>query len=190
MGKYFSKNSKISQFQHLICCFCTIFLLKQGLHDLHIIALCFYLYSAQRPNFFGNGVVQYSIHCKPYTIRYKLCTIKYILYYTHHIHYKLYTKLCSLYSVYCVLACFLCPISNQNYIISFVVPNQKRLTEVARKHGIVGEWEELCNEAVLEQEVLKAIKEVASTSKPRPLHQYTQAPRHSHIAVCSVLQQF
>uniref|UniRef100_A0A8B9HQ13 long-chain-fatty-acid--CoA ligase n=1 Tax=Astyanax mexicanus TaxID=7994 RepID=A0A8B9HQ13_ASTMX len=55
--------------------------------------------------------------------------------------------------------------SNQNYVISFVVPNQKRLTELARKMSIEGEWEELCNNAVLEQEVLKAIKEIATTYK-------------------------
>uniref|UniRef100_A0AAR2JQ49 long-chain-fatty-acid--CoA ligase n=1 Tax=Pygocentrus nattereri TaxID=42514 RepID=A0AAR2JQ49_PYGNA len=67
----------------------------------------------------------------------------------------------------CPLIDNICAYANryQNYIISFVVPNQKRLTEVAKKHGIVGKWEELCNDAVLEQEVLKAIKEVASTSK-------------------------
>ncbi|XP_072532761.1 long-chain-fatty-acid--CoA ligase 4b [Salminus brasiliensis] len=55
--------------------------------------------------------------------------------------------------------------SNQNYVISFVVPNQKRLTELASKKSIEGEWEELCNHAVLEQEVLKAIKEIATTNK-------------------------
>ncbi|KAL7838934.1 hypothetical protein AOLI_G00273380 [Acnodon oligacanthus] len=67
----------------------------------------------------------------------------------------------------CPLIDNICAYANscQNYIISFVVPNQKQLTEVAKKHGIVGEWEELCNNAVLEQEVLKAIKEVASTNK-------------------------
>ncbi|XP_066514320.1 long-chain-fatty-acid--CoA ligase 4b [Hoplias malabaricus] len=55
--------------------------------------------------------------------------------------------------------------SNQNYVISFVVPNQKHLTELANKKGIAGEWEELCNHADLEQEVLKTIKEVATTNK-------------------------
>ncbi|KAF7689044.1 long-chain-fatty-acid--CoA ligase 4b [Silurus meridionalis] len=55
--------------------------------------------------------------------------------------------------------------SNQNYIISFVVPNQKQLTELANKNGIKGKWEELCNHATLEQEVLKAIKGVATTNK-------------------------
>ncbi|XP_058238791.1 long-chain-fatty-acid--CoA ligase 4b [Hemibagrus wyckioides] len=55
--------------------------------------------------------------------------------------------------------------SNQNYIISFVVPNQKQLTELANRNGIKGEWEEICNHATLEQEVLKVIKEVATMNK-------------------------
>ncbi|XP_076843714.1 long-chain-fatty-acid--CoA ligase 4b [Brachyhypopomus gauderio] len=55
--------------------------------------------------------------------------------------------------------------SNQNYIIAFIVPNQKHLTELANRNGIEGEWEELCNNSVLEQEVLKAIKEVSTTNR-------------------------
>ncbi|KAK1788096.1 hypothetical protein P4O66_015957 [Electrophorus voltai] len=55
--------------------------------------------------------------------------------------------------------------SNQSYIIGFVVPNQKQLTELANRNGIDGKWEELCNHAVLEQEVLKSIKEIATTDK-------------------------
>ncbi|XP_053474375.1 long-chain-fatty-acid--CoA ligase 4b [Ictalurus furcatus] len=55
--------------------------------------------------------------------------------------------------------------SNQNYVISFVVPNQKQLTELANRNGIEGKWEEICDHATLEQEVLKAIKEVATTNK-------------------------
>ncbi|XP_062844329.1 long-chain-fatty-acid--CoA ligase 4b isoform X2 [Trichomycterus rosablanca] len=55
--------------------------------------------------------------------------------------------------------------SNHNFVISFVVPNQKRLTELANKNGIEGEWEELCNHAQLEQEVLKAIKQAANSNK-------------------------
>ena len=34
--------------------------------------------------------------------------------------------------------------SEQNYVISFVVPNQKKLTELAKQRGIVATWEELC----------------------------------------------
>lgn len=57
------------------------------------------------------------------------------------------------------------------------MPNQKRLTELANSKGIGGEWEELCNNDVLEQEVLKTIKEAANTSKPHPL---AHAPAHTH----------
>uniref|UniRef100_A0A8C1Z0D1 long-chain-fatty-acid--CoA ligase n=1 Tax=Cyprinus carpio TaxID=7962 RepID=A0A8C1Z0D1_CYPCA len=52
-----------------------------------------------------------------------------------------------------------------NYLISFVVPNQKQMTELAKKSGIEGEWEELCNHTKMEEEVLKVIKEIAVTSK-------------------------
>ncbi|KAK5865091.1 hypothetical protein PBY51_016282 [Eleginops maclovinus] len=55
--------------------------------------------------------------------------------------------------------------SEQNYVISFVVPDQKRMTELARKKGIVGEWEEICTHPDMEREVLKEIKEVAANIK-------------------------
>ncbi|XP_038555827.1 long-chain-fatty-acid--CoA ligase 4 [Micropterus salmoides] len=55
--------------------------------------------------------------------------------------------------------------SNQNYVISFVVPNQKKLTELAKQRGIVGTWEEICTHPDMEREVLKAIKEVAANIK-------------------------
>ncbi|XP_070692720.1 long-chain-fatty-acid--CoA ligase 4 [Pempheris klunzingeri] len=55
--------------------------------------------------------------------------------------------------------------SDQNYVISFVVPNQKCLTEVAKQRGIVGTWEEICTHPDMEREVLKAIKEVAAKIK-------------------------
>lgn len=58
-----------------------------------------------------------------------------------------------------------CPCSDQNYVISFVVPNQKRLTELAKQRGIVGTWEEICTHPDMERDVLKEIKEVAATSK-------------------------
>ncbi|KAM9356635.1 long-chain-fatty-acid--CoA ligase 4 [Symphorus nematophorus] len=51
--------------------------------------------------------------------------------------------------------------SEQNYVISFVVPNQKRLTELAKQRGIVGTWEEICTHPEMEREVLREIKEVA-----------------------------
>lgn len=55
--------------------------------------------------------------------------------------------------------------SEQNYVISFVVPNQKRLTQLARQRGILGTWEEICTNPEMEREVLKEIKEVAINSK-------------------------
>lgn len=57
------------------------------------------------------------------------------------------------------------PCSDQNYVISFVVPNQKSLTGLAKQRGIVGTWEEICTHPDMEREVLKAIKEVATNSK-------------------------
>uniref|UniRef100_A0AAQ6AH90 long-chain-fatty-acid--CoA ligase n=1 Tax=Amphiprion ocellaris TaxID=80972 RepID=A0AAQ6AH90_AMPOC len=55
--------------------------------------------------------------------------------------------------------------SDQNYVISFVVPNQKSLTGLAKQRGIVGTWEEICTHPDMEREVLKAIKEVAVNIK-------------------------
>ncbi|XP_064834209.1 long-chain-fatty-acid--CoA ligase 4-like isoform X1 [Oncorhynchus masou masou] len=55
--------------------------------------------------------------------------------------------------------------SDQNYVISFVVPNQKQLTILANKNGISVAWEEICNHPAMEKEVLKAIKEVATSIK-------------------------
>ncbi|XP_029703059.1 long-chain-fatty-acid--CoA ligase 4 isoform X1 [Takifugu rubripes] len=55
--------------------------------------------------------------------------------------------------------------SEQNYVISFVVPNQKRLTQLAKQRGIVGTWEEICTHPEMEREVLKEIKEVAVNIK-------------------------
>lgn len=55
--------------------------------------------------------------------------------------------------------------SEENYVISFVVPNQKKLTELAKQRGITGAWEEICTHPEMEREVLKAIKEVAVNSK-------------------------
>ncbi|XP_069798782.1 long-chain-fatty-acid--CoA ligase 4 isoform X1 [Dendropsophus ebraccatus] len=55
--------------------------------------------------------------------------------------------------------------SYQSYVISFVVPNQKKLTNLAQQKGIEGTWEEICNNPTMEAEVLKEIKEVASSMK-------------------------
>ncbi|KAM7389475.1 hypothetical protein PAMP_023451 [Pampus punctatissimus] len=55
--------------------------------------------------------------------------------------------------------------SEQNYVISFVVPNQKNLTALAKQRGIVGTWEEICTHPDMEREVLKEIKKVAANIK-------------------------
>uniref|UniRef100_A0A8C1GSM3 long-chain-fatty-acid--CoA ligase n=1 Tax=Cyprinus carpio TaxID=7962 RepID=A0A8C1GSM3_CYPCA len=55
--------------------------------------------------------------------------------------------------------------SDQNYVISFIVPNQKKLTALASQKGIEGTWEEICNHPVMEREVLREIKEVATSIK-------------------------
>uniref|UniRef100_A0A671MU73 long-chain-fatty-acid--CoA ligase n=1 Tax=Sinocyclocheilus anshuiensis TaxID=1608454 RepID=A0A671MU73_9TELE len=55
--------------------------------------------------------------------------------------------------------------SDQNYVISFIVPNQKKLTALASQKGIEGTWEEICNQPIMEREVLREIKEVATSIK-------------------------
>ncbi|XP_030066789.1 long-chain-fatty-acid--CoA ligase 4 isoform X2 [Microcaecilia unicolor] len=55
--------------------------------------------------------------------------------------------------------------SHQSYVISFVVPNQKKLSSLAQQKGVQGSWEDICNHSSMEHEVLKEIKEVASTMK-------------------------
>ncbi|XP_077604700.1 fatty acid CoA ligase Acsl3 [Crocuta crocuta] len=51
--------------------------------------------------------------------------------------------------------------SYHSYVIGFVVPNQKELTELARRKGLQGTWEELCNSCEMENEVLKVLSEAA-----------------------------
>lgn len=55
--------------------------------------------------------------------------------------------------------------SDQSYVISFVVPNQKKLTALAEQKGISGTWVEICNNPTMEAEILREIKEVANKSK-------------------------
>uniref|UniRef100_A0A8C8RG61 long-chain-fatty-acid--CoA ligase n=1 Tax=Pelusios castaneus TaxID=367368 RepID=A0A8C8RG61_9SAUR len=54
--------------------------------------------------------------------------------------------------------------SFQSYVIAFVVPNQKELTELARKKGFKGTWDEICTSAEMEKEVLKVLAEAASSA--------------------------
>ncbi|XP_069067574.1 long-chain-fatty-acid--CoA ligase 4 isoform X2 [Pleurodeles waltl] len=67
----------------------------------------------------------------------------------------------------CPLIDNICAYANSfhSYVISFVVPNQKKLTQLAQQNGIEGTWEEICNNSLMETEVLKEIKEVASSMK-------------------------
>ncbi|XP_028816784.1 LOW QUALITY PROTEIN: long-chain-fatty-acid--CoA ligase 4-like [Denticeps clupeoides] len=69
-------------------------------------------------------------------------------------------KSCSLIDNICAYAQ-----SDQNYVISFVVPNQKKLTDLANQKDIQGTWEEICTHPVMEMEVLREIKEVSSSIK-------------------------
>ncbi|XP_024139350.1 long-chain-fatty-acid--CoA ligase 4 isoform X1 [Oryzias melastigma] len=55
--------------------------------------------------------------------------------------------------------------SEQNYVISFVVPNQKKLTDMAKQKGIEGTLEELCVHPDMEKEVLKEITDAAHKIK-------------------------
>ncbi|CAB1442275.1 unnamed protein product [Pleuronectes platessa] len=67
----------------------------------------------------------------------------------------------------CLLIDNICAYANseQNYVISFVVPNQKKLTELAKQRNIEGSWEEICTHPEMEREVLKEIKAVAANIK-------------------------
>ncbi|XP_061835657.1 long-chain-fatty-acid--CoA ligase 3b [Nerophis lumbriciformis] len=55
--------------------------------------------------------------------------------------------------------------SDQSYVISFVVPNQKQLMVLAERLQVRGTWEEICNSPLMEKEVLRIIKEAALSSK-------------------------
>lgn len=55
--------------------------------------------------------------------------------------------------------------SDQSYVISFVVPNQKKLMALAEQKGISGTWADICNDPTMEAEILREIKEVANKSK-------------------------
>ncbi|XP_069546846.1 long-chain-fatty-acid--CoA ligase 3a isoform X2 [Brachyistius frenatus] len=55
--------------------------------------------------------------------------------------------------------------SDETYVISFVVPNQKQLLALADQYGICGSCEELCNSKAMEELVLKVITEAALTAQ-------------------------
>lgn len=55
--------------------------------------------------------------------------------------------------------------SDESYVIGFVVPNQKQLLALAQQKQVQGSWEEICNTAVMEKEVLRVITEAAVNAK-------------------------
>ncbi|XP_030071903.1 fatty acid CoA ligase Acsl3 [Microcaecilia unicolor] len=54
--------------------------------------------------------------------------------------------------------------SDQSYVIGFVVPNQKELQELAKRKGVNGTLEELCNNREMENEVLKVMTESSASA--------------------------
>lgn len=60
-----------------------------------------------------------------------------------------------------IFVCVAPTCSDESYVIGFVVPNQKQLTALAEQKGIRGSWEDICNNPVMEQEVLAIITEAA-----------------------------
>ncbi|XP_029471437.1 long-chain-fatty-acid--CoA ligase 3 [Rhinatrema bivittatum] len=54
--------------------------------------------------------------------------------------------------------------SDQSYVIGFVVPNQKELLELAKRKGINGNLEELCNNREMENEVLRVMTESSASA--------------------------
>ncbi|XP_061538439.1 long-chain-fatty-acid--CoA ligase 3a isoform X2 [Phycodurus eques] len=66
--------------------------------------------------------------------------------------------------------------SDETYAIAFMVPNEKQLQTLADQYGISGSREELCNNKVMEELVLKVINEAALAAQlerfeiPRKIH--------------------
>lgn len=52
-------------------------------------------------------------------------------------------------------------LSDQSYVISFVVPNHRQLMALAEQMQVRGTWEEICNNSQMEKEVLRIITEAA-----------------------------
>uniref|UniRef100_A0A8C2HJ34 long-chain-fatty-acid--CoA ligase n=1 Tax=Cyprinus carpio TaxID=7962 RepID=A0A8C2HJ34_CYPCA len=67
----------------------------------------------------------------------------------------------------CALVDNICAYANseESYVIGFVVPNQKQLLALAKRKCVRGLWEELCNNPVIEEEVLKVITETALSAQ-------------------------
>ena len=60
-------------------------------------------------------------------------------------------------------------------MISFVVPNHKQLTALARQMEVNGTWEEICNDTQIEKEVLRLITEAAIAGKKKTVIQCANA---------------
>lgn len=56
-------------------------------------------------------------------------------------------------------------LSDQSYVISFVVPNHKQLMAMAEQKQVKGTFEEICNNSQMEKEVLRVITEAATAGK-------------------------
>lgn len=87
---------------------------------------------------------------------------------------------CHIFSLSLIAPTLLCSISSdQFYVISFVVPNQKQLLALAEQMEVKGTWEEICNNSQMEKEVLRIITEAAISGRV--------GGWESHFCLCSYL---
>lgn len=56
-------------------------------------------------------------------------------------------------------------LSEESYVIGFVVPSQKQLLALAKQKQVRGSWEEICNHPDMEKEVLRVITEAAANGE-------------------------
>lgn len=84
------------------------------------------------------------------------------------------------------------PHSDQSYVISFVVPNQKQLMTLAKQMEVKGTWEELCNNSQMEKEVLRIITEAAVAGRTFLAfsHRRAAAPVTPTFPSCSFQQNW
>lgn len=75
------------------------------------------------------------------------------------------------------------PHSDQSYVISFVVPNQKQLMTLAKQMEVKGTWEELCNNSQMEKEVLRIITEAAIAGRTFGLLSPTRHSCHADLSL-------
>lgn len=72
-------------------------------------------------------------------------------------------------------------LSDQSYVISFVVPNHKQLMAIAEQIQVRGTWEEICNNSQMEKEVLRVITEAAIAGRG-------EAFAYTHLLSCYQLK--